>query len=367
MNSRRVVTIAVFLAVLGIALFGWSATRRVQRDRKRAAASQLQVTKVAMKWFFAGTMAPYFAARQNGIFTHNGVAVELLSGGPTSPSVQQVLLHNADFGITGAYELALARSEDQPLVSVAVIFKRSPSCLISLAKSGIRRPEDLVGKTVEMTQGDNSEFEFLAMLRRHGIDPSRVPRVRYLYNYSRLLAGETDAAVVYANDQAVMLAKQAATSLLCPKDWGVTPYADVLFTTEAMIRERPDWVGKVVRAFIEAWEWAARNQEQTVSYFLDAPEVKPLASRDSTGVFASQNQVAILSASLDYVRGETQPTMYGRHIAGIGMQDLSRWEETVQLLRDFGKRSKIPDPGACFSNRWAGLHEIEAKADTSSA
>jgi len=365
MSSRKLVVIPAVLAVVGIGMFAWRASKRVERDRRRTAASQLLHTRVAMKWFFAGTMSPYFAAERNGIFTRNGLAVELLSGGPTSPSVQQVLLHNAEFGITGAYELALARSEDQPLVSVAVIFKSSPSCLASLAKSGIHRPEDLVGKTVEMTQGDNSEFEFLAMLRHNGIDTSRVHRVRYLYNYSRLLAGQTDAAVVYKNDQAVTLQKQAEISLLCPKDYGVTPYADVLFTTEDMIHDRPDWVGKVVRAFLEAWEWAARNQEQTVDDFLSAPEVRALSSRDSSGVFTPAAQAAVLTASLDFVRGETQPVSYGRHIAAIGVQDLARWAEAVQLLRDYGRRSKVPDPSTCFSNRWTILHAAEAKADTS--
>ncbi|HEX6904069.1 MAG TPA: ABC transporter substrate-binding protein [Thermoanaerobaculia bacterium] len=361
--TRRIALISTILAIIAVAMLLLLIRDRWEEEKGRVASlrqeNSIIKTRVAMKWIFAGTMSPYFAAQRNGVFRDHGLDVTLLPGGPTTPSVQQVLLNKADFGITGAHELAMARSEDQPLVSVAVIFKTSPVCLASLKESKIAEPADLVGKTVEMTAGDNAEFEYLAMLKKAGIAPERIKREKFIFQYTRLVSGQTDAAVVYANDQAITLAKEnKEISLLCPSQFGVTPYADVLFTTEDMMAKNPDLVRRVVIGFLEAWEWAIRNSERTVDYFLEAPEIKTLNLNKA-------DQTAILAKSIEFVRGTTSSVDRGSHLEKIGWQEGDRWQETVDLIRDYAAVDKVPSAGHCFTNRWVKLHELMAKSNNS--
>lgn len=357
MPRHRIITIAITLGA-GIALAIFLAVFQNRwRDEQSLAATQAQAatlrpTRIAMKWTFAGTMAPYFAALKNGIFRDHKLEVELSPGGNKSPSIRQVILNRADFGITGAHELALARSHDQPLVSIAVIFKTSPTCIASFEEANLTKPKDLVGKTVEMSIGDNSEFEYLAMLRRNGVDPKQVNTVRWQYNYVKLLSGQSDAAVVYENDQAITLAKERTLRLICPHDFEVTPYADVLFTTESLIDNDPDFVRDVVFAILEAWEWAERNTAHTVDLFLKDPRVAMLDLDSSV-------QVAILKKSLEFVKGPDAGVDTGEHINLIGVQNTDRWQETISLLRDFGEVQKLPTPESCFTNKWTRMHQYQ--------
>jgi ABC-type nitrate/sulfonate/bicarbonate transport system substrate-binding protein len=315
-----------------------------------------------MKWSFAGTMAPYFAAQGNGIFTENGLNVVLSEGGRARPtSIQQVALGQAAFGITGAHELAEARAQDQPVVSLAVIFKKSPVCLLTTTDRRIVSPGDLVGRTVEMTTGDNAEFEYLAMLRLAGVAPETVNQVPWQYTYQGLLAGTSDAVVAYENDQPIVLQAEFAEkgktlSLLCPREYGVTPYADVLFTTEDLIQRDPALVGRVVDAFLEAWEWANVHVERTAKYFAESPLLR---DRGIDPVI----QMAVLRKSLDFVRGTEGGVEMGGHISLIGLHERERWEETVELLRTYGGVEKLPPPEALFTNRWVQQHEMQRVGD----
>ena len=359
---RQYAVAATVLALVLVAVFVWLARSRWDREQHQRTVEARSEIGLAMKWVFAGTMAPYFAARDsNRIFEDLQLAVELRQGGPGHPtSVQQVLLGDAQFGITGAHELALARAEDQPVISVAVIFKNSPVCLISFEEVGILKPADLRGKTVEMTTGDNAEFEYLAMLQKAGIGPEEVNKVPWPFHYQGLFQQQSHAAVVYENDQAITLANDAEelhkkTQLLCPRKFGVTPYADVLFTTESLVEENPDLVRRVVESMLQSWEWAARNVEATVDSFLSAPEIAPLDLDRAT-------QMAILKRSLQFVRG-SEAADIDEHIPKIGWQELERWEETIELLDKFGTAEKVPAAADCFSNRWVGLHEMGSQDD----
>jgi ABC-type nitrate/sulfonate/bicarbonate transport system substrate-binding protein len=350
---------AAILVLVVILVAHWrnTAEERVRNRSEKVAA--LSKARVAMKWTWAGTMAPYFAARKNHLFEEHGLSVELLPGGQGKPSTEQVLFGRADFGITGAHDLALARAKAQPLVSVAVIFKQSPTCLISLTSRGIRTPVDLRGKVVEMTADDNSAFEYRAMLERNGVPFADVKTRNYNYNYDALLSGQVDATVAYENDQAITLASDAPLSILSPRHFRVTPYADVLFTTEETIRNNPELVGKVVSGFLAAWDWAASNRDSTVSLFLRDPEIKPLGLK-------AEEQLAVLNRSVDFVRGGEAGVTRAGHIDGLGMQDLARWEETVTILNSYREillggtetRWQIPDPRSCFTNRWVELYAM---------
>lgn len=322
-----------------------------------ASADSLKATRVAMKWTFAGTMVPYFAAQQNGIFSRHKLAVELKEGGPGQPSsIQQVVLGNADFGITGAHDLAVARSQDQPVVAIGVIFKKSPVCLLSTADRRISKPTDLVGRTVEMTTGDNAEFEYLAMLRLAGVDPEDINQRPWPFNYQNLLIGRTDASVVYENDQAITLKPDVERqgkqiSLLCPRSFGITPYADVLFTSETMLQQHPEWVAEFVGAFIESWEWTSANVRPAVDLFIRSPQLRGRG-------WNPDEQVAVVQKSIEFVRGTSDGISNGEHIEDIGIQETARWAETVELLRSHGRYEKLPTPEELFTNRWVNQHEM---------
>lgn len=319
-------------------------------------------TRVAMKWFFAGTMAPYFAGKtdESRVFEKAKIDVELVPGGPTAPSIDQVLLGRADFGITGAHDLALARSKDQPLVAVAVLFRRSPTCIVTLAESGITTPEDLDGKTIELTQGDNSEFEVLAMLKKAGVDIPQSRRPLFRFNYDSLIARRVDGAVAYENDQAVSLAAHRRINIIAPANNGVTPYGDVLFATEETIQNRPELVTRVVTGFLSAWLWAFNNVDECTELFLHDPQIQ--------GLDLDKNaQVLILRKSIEFVRPQESYLSVNEAENRIGFQEVERWQETLSLIEAYSTEDflNLPNPEECFTNRFTRFFQMQIDSPVS--
>ena len=85
--------------------------------------------------------------RKRSYYKSAGLDVNILSPAVrTFPPIQMVTGGNEQFGVTGADQILIARSKGVPVVALAVIFRRNPFVLFSLAKSGINGPADYVGK-----------------------------------------------------------------------------------------------------------------------------------------------------------------------------------------------------------------------------
>jgi NitT/TauT family transport system substrate-binding protein len=359
-KNRSLVAAIIFLAILGAAA-GVYFLARSRWQQEESAAKQKEeenkevlAAKVAMKWTFAGTMAPYFAALENGVNKNAAVNIKLLQGGPASPSIDQVLLGRADFGITGAHDLAVARSKDQPVVSIAVIFRRSPTCIVVLDASGIKEPKDLIGKTIEITKGDNSEFEILAMLEKENINIPAANLPPFRFDYDALISRKVDGAVAYENDQAITLSKVHRIKTISPADHGITPYADVLFTTEDTIKSKPELVARVVDAFLSSWAWTFDNVDECVELFLKNSEIQPLG-------LDKEIQKLILHKSILFVKGNETAQSGLDPFSELGMQSSDRWQETIDLILKYRSEpfQKSPNPADCFTNRWVKLFQMK--------
>src|SRR5438128_1611237 len=83
---------------------------------------------VRMKWFFAGTMVPWFAGKEKGFYKDARIDLEIHPGGPDNNAVKLVAAGTDLFGVAGADEVLLAREKGIPVVAIAVLFKESPIC-----------------------------------------------------------------------------------------------------------------------------------------------------------------------------------------------------------------------------------------------
>ena len=87
--------------------------------------------------------------------------------------IDQVISGTVDFGVTDAASIIQARAAGVPIVGVAALFQRSPLALIALEKTGIKRPQDLVGRNVSVADGGARQL-YDTLLSAQKIDPSAV-------------------------------------------------------------------------------------------------------------------------------------------------------------------------------------------------
>src|SRR6202140_965768 len=236
-----------------------------------AAAHAGDSVTVRLKWFNQAQFAGFYVAQEKGFYKSAGLEVSIQPGGPDFPAVQMVTGGNEQFGVTGADQILIARGKGVPVVALAVIFRRNPFVLFSLAKSGIKTPADYVGKNVGVKNRGNEELIYRAVLAKAGVDKAKLNEIPVKFDITPLLAGAVDVWPGYLINE-VLAAKEKGfeVNVVSPPDYGIDLYADTLFTTEKMLNEKPEVVRKFVTATLKGWTSAIAAPEEaaqiTVKY-----------------------------------------------------------------------------------------------------
>ncbi len=243
----------VFLTVLGAAFFSACTSTKTPVT--------LTPITVQLIWTHQAQFAGFYAADQKGYYADEGLAVTFLEGGPNVGRWTSVLDGTTQFGLAAADEMILARSEGKPFRTIAVIFRRSPVVFITLADSGITRPEDFAGMQIRAPA--NTVPTLHAMTARVGVSPSQYTEVNLPSDLALFATGEVPVWGVYINSF-VVSAQQAGYQLniIYPDDYGVHFYADTVFTTDDMIANNPDLVTHFLRATLKGWTYAVENPSE---------------------------------------------------------------------------------------------------------
>jgi ABC-type nitrate/sulfonate/bicarbonate transport system substrate-binding protein len=216
---------------------------------------------VQLRWTHQAQFAGMYAADLQGYFAEQGLAVTFLEGMPTTDFIGVVLDDKAQFGITNADSLIIARSQGKPVTAITTIYQRSPSVFITLANSGITRPQDFIGKTIEI--GVAGVPRLRAMMSFLGISPDQYEVVYSTSDLTAFYSGVVDVRLVNINNE-VLAAKAAGNqlNLIFPDDYGIHFAADTVFTSDSLIEEQPELVLSFLRAVLKGWRYAIENPDQ---------------------------------------------------------------------------------------------------------
>jgi NitT/TauT family transport system substrate-binding protein len=226
---------------------------------------------VRLKWFNQAQFAGFYVAKEKGFYQAAGLDVSIEQGGPDFPSIQMVAGGNEEFGVTSADQILVARSKGVPVTALAVLYRKSPFVLFSLAKSGIDKPEKFVGKKIGVKLGGNEELVYRELLKKVGLDGKNMAETPVKFDMTPLLTGQVDLWPGYVINEVVSAREKGfAVNVIWPTDYGINMYADTVFTTEKMIKEKPQLVQGFTAATLKGWTYAAANPEEaakiTVKY-----------------------------------------------------------------------------------------------------
>ncbi len=222
-----------------------------------------------LRWVNQAQFAGLYWAQSKGIFSENGLDVEIRPGGPRINFLSLVASGAEDFGIAGAAQILEARDKGLPLVALAIIFQGNPNIFFSKSNSGIRAPKDWMDKTIAIHYGLDSEYIFQALLNRSGISKSQIIEYPAGIDMGPFFRDEVDVWSGYIINQP-LTAEEAGYEVnrIFPDDYGVHVSGDVLFTTEKLINENPDLVERVVHSVLAGWQQALENPKESIDITL---------------------------------------------------------------------------------------------------
>lgn len=226
----------------------------------------VQHASLVLDWYPNADHVGIYTAMQRGYLRREGVDL----GKPRVPSdstaqIKLVAAGTADFGVTYETDLLAARAHHVPVRAVMCIVQHPLDTIMSLARTHITRPRDLVGKRIGMagTPGDRSIVD--AVMRADGVSITQATPVNVGYNLlPSLLSGRVDAVVgVYWTWEAIQARmKGYPVNVLRVERWGVPNYCELtLIASEKTIRDRPALVRHTVHALQRGYAYGEAHPE----------------------------------------------------------------------------------------------------------
>lgn len=282
---------------------------------------------VQLKWMHQAQFAGNYVAEQKGFYKDLGLNVELESFDYTNNPISEVLDERADFGIIGAGELIKARVEGKPIKALAVIYQDNPVTAYTLASSGIDSPDDFIGKRVGIQTGINVEYQIQAMLNAVGVDYNTDITVKKIgFGINKIIDEEIDVGFGYMINEPIQVEEEGyEINIIHPAEYGINVYGDVLFTTEEMIKNRPDLVYRFVKATLKGWDYALENQSEAVNFTL-------LYEDPNNDALNFKHQKAMLEKSAPLI----QPSKSVK----VGQMNFVRWKASYDLMQRYDLLNK---------------------------
>lgn len=278
-----------------------------------AGASALEQVTLQLKWEHQFQFAGYYAAQEQGFYREAGLDVTLRELERGGDPVKPVLSGAAAYGVANT-GLLQHRSRGEPVVVLASIFQHSPAVLL-VRTNADGQPDIKPGGTLMLSP---SNVELLAFVKKSGPPLAALRQVSHTYQVDDLIAGRVDAMAAYSTDMPYLLARQkVGVDLLSPQSIGVDFYGDVLFTTEAELREHPARAAAMRAATLRGWKYAMEHPNQIVD--LIRARYPHRQSRELL-LFEAAQMVPLMETS----------------VAETGYSNPQRWRAIAALYQELG-------------------------------
>lgn len=229
-----------------------------------------------LSWIKNFQFAGCYVAEDRGYYARNGVAVDLVAGGPTINADPIVAAGRALVGQSSPDFISNAVAKGARLRCIGANYQQTVFCIISMAGAALREPSDLIGRRIGIQT--NNLVIWHAFLRLNGIDVHRIHTVPVQYELTPLISGEVEGFFGYLNDDAVHL-QTSGHEIHCLRfaDFGYRMFTATYSVAEQSLRDRRQRAQLVAFIRGEARGWR------------DAIDDPPLAARLTTDVYGRDN------------------------------------------------------------------------------
>jgi NitT/TauT family transport system substrate-binding protein len=254
----------ILLLVVSLSLTG-AASARPTGDT----AQQADKVNYATSFGQFGRDAYVYAAIEKGYFAKENIEVNVTSGTGSVDVMKLVAAGRLDYGVAdiGAQVVTKA-NENLPVRTISVVHQNTMSAILTLAEANIKKPGDLVGKTLADSPASTVRILFPLYARKAKIDPASV---KWRDAAPPALPGLLASKQVDGIGQFVV--GRPTVSLAAGKAIDALRYSDYLqgllgigvMASEDTIRTKADVTRRFVRALNKGLTYAIANPKATAA------------------------------------------------------------------------------------------------------
>ncbi len=232
------------------------------------AAKENEKVSLQLHWLNQFQFAGYYMAKEKGFYNEMGLDVEIKNFAHGIDPLKEVSSNNATYAISRA-SLIVAKSKGAKIHLLAAIFQSSPLILLATKESHIRDIKGFKAKRVMPLSNPLDLVSIQAMNNQQGIERSDVIPIKHSYDINDLINHKTDLMVSYISNEPFLLKEKGiAYTIFNPKDYGFDFYSDLLFTSQAEVKNHPSRVKNFTSASVKGWKYAFSHIEESVALIL---------------------------------------------------------------------------------------------------
>ena len=201
---------------------------------------------------------------------------------------------------------------------VGIIFDKHPNSMFFWKDSGIKKPQDIVGKTVAVPAADGHKVMWPAFAKQIGVDPGSVKfiNIEPAAKVVSLATKKADVVFELYTGKPFMEKAIPADQLgnFLWSDYGFNAYAHSLVARNDVIESNPEMVRKFLKAAYRGWDFTVKNPEEAIAIL---SEYHPINKTDF---------VANLKLMLVFFKTDR----YRQH--GIGYIDPAKMADTINIV-----------------------------------
>jgi putative hydroxymethylpyrimidine transport system substrate-binding protein len=330
-RASSIRTGAVALLVVAAALVAGCGEKA--EDTSPGAAEELTLE---LDWLVNADHAGIYEALDQGYFEEAGLDVQPRVPSDPSAPIKEVAAGRVDLAVSYEPEVLLARDQGLPVKAVAALVPQPLTSLIWLRDSGIKRVQDLRGKTIATAGIPYQDAYLRAILEDAGLSTDDVDVVDVQTGLlPAILSGRADAILGgFSNVEGVDLRARGKHPTVLPvNELGIPTYDELVLVANS---DTLDDKTEEIRLFIAALERGTRDA-------VADPEGATRAILDAGQGLDPKLTATEVRATLPLLLPDQGNRPYG-------YMDPQQWERFAQFLADRGLIEALPSTGDVLTN-----------------
>lgn len=300
------------------------------------AEDNLEKVELRLDWALTGYQFPFYWALKKGYYRDEGLDVDIKPGAGSQQTINLVAGEHDDVGIADYSLMATSIGKGMKVKAIFAMVQNHAWAIFSHVDKPIRKPEDLLGKSVVMVVDHKPMIDLLMKL--NGVDPTAV-QLRLVNPPTRgtvFAQRAADGILAIAISSGSSLGGGETTSMALG-DYGVNLLGQGIIASDAFLEKRPD----VARRFIKATSRAFR--ETILENNIDEANLIAVQMSATTGkqVEASREEWKNTIPKLSSMNAPGKP---------VGWMSEMDWRDTMKTLRDTGRVNTDIDMSQLYTN-----------------
>jgi len=225
-----------------------------------------------LDWFPNVDHLPIYLAQQRGLFTGQGLEVNIITPSGTSDALKLAAAGEADIAVSYQPQTIIAASRGIKIVAIGRLVGHPLTTLLFLKDKGIQTPSDLAGKRIGYTVPGLMDVLLAAFAKLNHIENYTPVNVGFAIVQS-LAAGKTDAVMgpFKTYETVTMAQKGIPAGFFELEKHGIPAYDELVFVcSPAILEKKQKAIAKFINIIGKAVPLMHANTDKALADYLHA-------------------------------------------------------------------------------------------------